>query len=288
LPGPLFRADPWAPGACEGLEEVDDVLLLGTGLTAIDTVVSLVGTGFKGRIMALSRRGLAPRAHSETGPQVGTVARPDERGSWLLRHVRRRNKQVGWRAAVDELRPHVQTLWRLHDPEAQSRFLRHLRPWWDVHRHRLAPQVAAKIATLEAEGRLRFAAGRVIAVEEGDGLAQITWRPRGHDAVASAGFGRIIACTGPEGDIRRVADPLLRALLDDGLIRPDHHALGIDVDRVGRAIGMDGNAGRPIFAVGPLTRGEAWEITAVPDIRRQVWDLARRLTNSHWVAGEGL
>lgn len=288
LPGEFLAGDPWAPAALDGLDEAGHVLLVGTGLTAVDVALTLDREGYGGRITALSRRGLRPRAHAESGPKIGPVERPSTRGSLLLRAIRRRARDGGWRAAVDELRPHVQDLWRAHSAEEQRRFLRHARPYWDVHRHRLAPEVDARIAELEGAGRLRFVAGELIGAEPQGRRAAVDLRRRGGGLVDRIVVDRIINCTGPNGDLRRAPDRLIRQLLREGRIRPDVHRLGLDVGPVGRV--RDG-AGRPhdrLFAVGPIAKGEAWEIVAVPDIRRQVWSLARFLANAHWVGGEGL
>lgn len=287
LSGDVLRADPWGPAAIEDLAPDAHVLLVGTGLTAVDVAISLDQSGFKGQITALSRRGLIPHAHAAEGPHVRPVSRPAERGSWLLRHVRRRAGGVGWRHAVDELRPHTQSLWRLHDKAGQARFLRHLRAWWDVHRHRLAPAVAEHVARL-TQGRMTVAAGRIVTAREEKGRVEIAWRGRGEDALRTLTADRIILCTGPEGDITRCDNVLLNALVEQGLARPDAHRLGLDVDHGARLIGRDGRAHDALFAVGPMTKGAEWEIVAVPDIRRQVWSLARALTNTQWVGGEGL
>ena len=288
LSAPVLVENPWGAGATEGLEGVEDILLVGTGLTAVDVVLSLDKAGYRGRITALSRRGLEPRPHALVGPVVGKVARPEARGSHLLRALRQRSAEVGWRHAIDELRPHTQSLWRLHDTAAQARFLRHLRPWWDVHRHRLAPPVAERIAALKAEGRLRFVAGKLISAEQVEGRAHVRWRPRGQERIETLAAGRVITCIGPEGDLARCAHPLLRGLLDRGLVRADAHRLGLEVDHIGRLVDAAGRRQDRLLAVGPITKGEAWEIIAVPDIRRQVWDMARYLTHAHWVGGEGL
>jgi uncharacterized NAD(P)/FAD-binding protein YdhS len=285
---PRHFADPWAPGVLDGLEDLEHVVLLGTGLTAADMIVSLTRAGFKGRITALSRRGLKSRAHAETGPVFARVTEPDARGSWLLRSVRRRADAIGWRGAIDELRPHTQHLWRRHDTAAQQRFLRHLRPYWDVHRHRLAPDVAAQIRALEDAGRLSFRAGKLLSAEQDGGALRLQWRPRGHEDVESLVADRVINCTGPQGALTEAVDPLVRDLVAQGRVRADVHRLGFDVDRLGRVCNTAGEPQESLMAVGPLTKGEAWEIIAVPDIRRQVWDLARVLGNAHWVGGEGL
>jgi uncharacterized NAD(P)/FAD-binding protein YdhS len=250
LSGDVLRADPWGPAAIEDLAPDAHVLLVGTGLTAVDVAISLDQSGFKGQITALSRRGLIPHAHAAEGPHVRPVSRPEERGSWLLRHVRRRVGEVGWRHAVDELRPHTQSLWRLHDKAGQARFLRHLRAWWDVHRHRLAPAVAEHVARL-TQGRMTVAAGRIVTAHEENGHVEIAWRGRGEDALRTLTADRIILCTGPEGDITRCDNVLLHALVGQGLARPDAHRLGLDVDHGARLIGRDGRAHDALFAVGP-------------------------------------
>lgn len=283
-----YFPDPWSSTATQGVDSLEHVVLLGSGLTASDVIVSLHGAGFSGRITALSRRGLQPRAHADVGPVVSPPSRPEARGSWLLRQVRERAANVGWRAAIDELRPHTQHLWRGHDEPAQRRFLRHLRPYWDVHRHRLAPSVAGQIDEFKQSGRLEFVAGKLLGARPHGTRLLLDWRPRGEDETRTMMADRVINCTGPEGALARADHPLLRDLVRQGRLRADPHQLGLDVDRSGRAFDTAGMPQDRLFAVGPITKGEAWEIVAVPDIRRQVWDLARYLGNAHWVGGEGL
>lgn len=288
LPDTVHFADPWREGAIEGLADSDHVVLLGSGLTAVDVILSLDRARFGGRITALSRRGLKPRAHAESGPVASPTSEPEASGARLVGAVRKRAEAIGWRTAVDELRPHTQHLWRRHDEAAQRRFLRHLRPYWDIHRHRLAPAAAERIAALEAAGRLVFVAGKLARAERAEGGVRLHWRPRGADREEALLANRVIGCIGPEGDVAQANDPLLRDLLAQGRARPDVHRLGLDVEQSGRLRDASGQPQDRLFAVGPLTKGEAWEIVAVPDIRRQVWDLARYLANAHWVGGEGL
>lgn len=287
LPSDLYAADPWAEDATAGLGERDTVLILGTGLTMVDVALRLVDEGFAGRIVALSRRGLLPHRHAEQQPFEPVAERPEPRASALLRAVRRRAEEVGWRNAVDELRRFTQPLWRAADHAARARFLRHLRPWWDVHRHRLAPQDADRIAALVASGRLRVEAGATRSAAPDGGVLRVAWRRRrGGDGVMRVR--RTINCTGPQGNLAAAADPLLRNLTRAGIIRPDALGIGIDVDASSRTIAADGTPNHRLHAIGPMTRGAFWEIVAVPDIRQQVWALARRLSNAHWVGGEGL
>ena len=287
LPPGVFASDPWSKDVAEGLTDRDQVLVIGTGLTMIDIALLLDARGFRGKILALSRRGLIPRAHARTeASRLDQRPSPDAVG--LLRHVRARADHVGWRAAVDELRPYTEGLWAAAELNERERFLRHLRAWWDVHRHRVAPQVAAKIRTMVEAGRLKIVAGKLVDIStHGDG-ACVRYRERAQDGIAALQVRRIINASGPQGDLLRTEDPLLRRLLERGLIRPDPLHIGLDVTQQSEVIGRDGVSFPTLLAIGPMTRGTFWEIVAVPDIRRQTWAVARKLSNAHWVGGEGL
>jgi uncharacterized NAD(P)/FAD-binding protein YdhS len=269
--------DPWGPGGTEAIarlaKQAGDLLLLGTGLTMVDVALSLDDSSFAGRITAVSRRGLVPRAHEEPASPPLEAPPPTELPA-LMRHVRSLRP---WRAAVDSLRPHSIALWRGFTPAERSRFLRHVRPWWDVHRHRIAPPVAARIAALREAGRLEVLAGRVR--QDGD---SVTIARRGGGEVRRR-FAAAINCTGPEGAVARVEDPLVRQLLASGRARPDPLGAGLDVDEGSHLIGADGIPSPHLFAVGPPTRGAFWEIVAVPDIRNQVREVARAID----LLGEG-
>jgi uncharacterized NAD(P)/FAD-binding protein YdhS len=274
--GDRLLDNPWGPRARTAIEDAAarqlDVLILGTGLTMVDVVLSLDSAGHQGRILAVSRRGLVPRSHEQhdSAPVDWNelpAGKPREMIAWL----RERSGTAGWRAAVDSLRPHSQALWQSFGTKQKANFLRHARPWWDVHRHRIAPEVAQRLSELMDTGRLSVIAGRLVGVEhQGDDGLEVTIRKRGRDTPEPPQrFGYLFNCTGPLGEISRTADPLLRQLLDDGAARPDALAIGLDVDGRSRA----GPAER-LWALGTLTKGRYWEMIAVPDIRQQAADVA--------------
>jgi uncharacterized NAD(P)/FAD-binding protein YdhS len=279
--GDAWIGDPWSDLRVEGLGEDDTVVLIGTGLTAVDAILTLDALGYGGRILAISRRGLAPRAHEPREPMVAPREALPSNCVALLRRIRRRSEEVGWRSAVHELRTITQGLWRGASEAERRRFLRHLRPWWDVHRHRIAPAVGAAVDRLQRAGRLRFAAGKIVAVAPAPGGARIDWRVRGTDRVETIHAARIVNCTGPELDIVRAGEALFDALLVAGRIRPDPCRIGIDTDpdSLG-AIAKDGRVSRTLFVIGPPTKGAFWESIAVPDIRVQTDALAKRLAVS--------
>jgi uncharacterized NAD(P)/FAD-binding protein YdhS len=264
--GRRYIANPWGEDARAAVRDLaasgGDALLVGTGLTMVDLVLSFDAAGHRGNILALSRRGLIPRAHAdfESAPVERNEVPGGLRAIW--RWLRTRSAEVGWRAAIDSLRPHSQTLWQSLDQDEQERFLRQGRPWWDVHRHRIAPEVAATIARMVAEGRLQLMAGRILSVsEQANGLG-VEVRRRGAESARDMNFAYAFNCTGPLHSIDRTRDPLLRSLLDEGSVTSDRLGIGLDVDQNSRA-------GERIWALGPLTKGRFWEIIAVPDIREQ-------------------
>jgi len=270
-----YAANPWSPDAIEGLTGDEPVILLGAGLTMVDVAIALDAQGHRGPILAISRRGLAPRRHVGPMRQADGRSLPDVPLSHRLATVRRRADVIGWRGAVDELRPATQALWRRASLEDRRRFLRHLQPWWDVHRHRMAPTVADWFEARLAAGRLALAAGRILAVEPAAQGVRVVWRRRGarDDEVRDAA--RIINCTGPGVALSRRTGPLLRGLIESGAARPDPLGVGLDVNLDGRLIDARGKPNPRLFALGPITRGAFWEVTAVPDIRNQVADLSR-------------
>jgi uncharacterized NAD(P)/FAD-binding protein YdhS len=267
--GKRFIANPWGAEARAAVEQLAQsggaALLIGTGLTMVDLVLSLDAAGHRGRIVALSRRGQVPRAHADFDPApVDSTEVPKGKVAALWRWLRKRSAEVGWRAAIDSLRPHSATLWHSLGVEEQRRFLRHARPWWDVHRHRIAPDVAATVTRMVAEGRLEVIAGRILAARERGSALDVEFRRRGASKVQRMAFDFAFNCTGPLHSIGRTRDRLLRSLLDSGAARPDALGIGLEVDSRSRVAGVD-----RLWALGPLTKGRYWEIIAVPDIREQ-------------------
>ncbi|MBC9876597.1 NAD(P)-binding protein [Bradyrhizobium sp. INPA01-394B] len=278
------HAEPWASPADAGIETKATVLILGTGLSMVDYVLSLLRCGHQGRIVALSRRGLLPRAHRRVDPmrfaeseipfgaEIGTLLR------WFRRRIERHVAEGGdWRGAIDAIRPFTQRLWYELPMSSRRRFLEHARAWWDVHRHRTAPEVEARIAEALAMGRLTVIAGKLAAVTPNAGGALVRYRRRGQAETSELQVGAIIDCTGIVRDPRASTNPAVRSLLDEGLARIDPLRIGIDVTRDCAIVNRDGSPSRRLYAVGPLTRAAFWEIIAVPDIRQQCAELAARL-----------
>lgn len=271
-----YVADPWRWNPRTAPPGEGPILLLGSGLTMIDAALSLDRLAPGRPLIALSRRGLTPREHQGAPPSSLPVPpaaslSPVQALAWL----REAAKRHGWRTAIDAARPASQDLWRGWSLKRRAAFLRHARAFWDVHRHRLSPQVAEQVAWMRADGRLRVLAGKLERVDvfEG-GRAGLVWRPRGETDTWRLEADLVVNCTGPSADVERSTEPLLVALAGRGLIRADPLRLGLDIDAGHRVVHAQGRPHRTLFAVGPITRGALWEINAVPDIRVQAVQVA--------------
>jgi uncharacterized NAD(P)/FAD-binding protein YdhS len=283
--GPLYRPDPWAANGLADLDRTAPVLLIGTSLTIVDVTVSLLAAGHTGPIHALSRRGLLPHRHGgRPAPSAGAPGPVPTSVTALTRHLREHAARVtaaggSWHSVVDDMRPFTQDVWQMMPTPDRRRFLRHLRVWWDIHRHRIAAPVGERIDAARASGQLRTYAGHVQHFAPSAGGVDVTYRPRGTDRRETIFAARVINCSGPSADYDRIQDPLIRNLLRDGTVRPDRLRLGLDVTNACALLNREGAISRRLFAVGPVTKGLSWEITAVPDIRRQCEVLAHHLAS---------
>jgi uncharacterized NAD(P)/FAD-binding protein YdhS len=262
------------------------VLLAGTSLTAVDIATELLHKGHTGQIIAVSRRGLLPRSHGPiAAASEGFVHALPSSLREIVRYVRKisANDPRGdkWRRAFTELRGIAPSLWRSWSVTERRRFLRHVRPFWDVHRHRLAPRVHGKIERALASGQLVVVRGRVDAIEQHptrDAL-RVSIR-RGHGTQVFD-VSRLVNCTGPEAHPGKASNPLLQSLIGDQAARPDALGLGLAVDSESRVIASNGSAHPSLFAVGSLTRGSRWEVTAIPEIREQANGVIRRVLHDY-------
>jgi uncharacterized NAD(P)/FAD-binding protein YdhS len=276
---------PWEEPSSWNTAPDSTIVIVGTGLTMVDAALSLSESGHRGPIVALSRRGLLPQAHRRIEPALIAAAElpPSAKLApflhWLRARARDEMRRGGdWRSVIDGLRPHTQAIWRAMPIETRQRFLEHARPWWDIHRHRMGPEVERKIQSLLARGQLRILSGRLVEVNpEGDG-ASVAIRQRGTKLEFRLEVSRIVSCRGLTSDPRRSANPLVAQLLAEGYARVDPLGIGLDIDGDCALIDARGRSSDCVFAVGPMSQAAFWESIAIPDIRLQAASLARRLT----------
>ncbi|QJI29669.1 NAD(P)-binding protein [Pseudomonas sp. ADAK18] len=277
--------DPWDVSAMTQLDPQSTVLIIGSGLTMVDAVVSLEQAGHRGPIEIFSRHGLLPHVRRQPPSWVDFLAEDHSIRSprQLLREVRRQcraalDQGIDWQAPLDTVRAHIGRLWSQARESEKRQFVRHVRPWWESHHHRSPPLSAELVARLHGEGRLRIQAASFKGLEPSEaGEVSIRLRRRGEQQSMLVTGAALINSSGIEYDWRRVARPLPRQLLARGLIQPGPLALGIAADVSGAVLDAQGHVSQRLFAMGPPLRGMWWESTAVTDVASQAKALAVRL-----------
>ncbi|WP_158636518.1 FAD/NAD(P)-binding protein [Luteimonas marina] len=287
LPGHLRHegmrlAEAWDYDAVRGIAPDADVCILGSGLSMVDAALSLAQAGHRGRIRVLSRHGLMPLPHTRTGSQhgdgVADLLPLGVRARW--RRLRQRIDEVvaagePWQWSFDRLRHHGEALWRSLDDGERRRFLRHAVRYWDIHRHRIAPQVAAMLERLQASGQLDVIAGRLRSITAApEGGSCVHHRPRhgARDHMLHADW--IINATGVETNIDLRPGELLQALRERGLIIPGPQGIGIATTGIGHAIDRRGRPDPRLMALGAMRIGDLWESIAIPELRVQARQIA--------------
>lgn len=276
LPG--YLPNPWDLAAIRALPDDAVVVIVGTGLTAIDTAITLLADSPRRRAVMVSRHGLLPHAHIEqqSTAWVSDVPTGPLSADGIAAFVRgqveaARAHGVDWRNVVDGLRPATQSIWGRLDLDERRRFLATYVRDWEVRRHRMAPEVAERIRSYRRDGRLTVLDGGLASVETRGPRSAVRLAGLPDPVVADA----IVNCTGPLTDLDRTTDPLLQALRSRGLVAPDPLRLGLDSTTDGRVVGADGQVVPGLYAVGPPRKGTLWESTAIPEIRTQAAEVAR-------------
>lgn len=269
---PKFVPDSTAPGALDVVTPEDRVLIVGMGLTGADVAAVLERKGHRGAITMISRRGLSARGRLPTGMEAlsGEFLDPPETTALgLVRRVRRAVKEAAdegltWRAVFDKIRGQGQEVWA-HLPDSERRKLvARLRPFWDVHRFRTAPQVETVLNALEAQGILRRLAASVVSAESGESI-RVRLRKRG-GAIEDLEVDAVVAATGPAHQDALSRQPVLADLAAQGLLKLDSVGLGLACDRRGRALDREGRPVETLFVAGPLARGTFGELMGLPQV----------------------
>jgi hydroxyacylglutathione hydrolase len=284
--------DPWRADGLQGIGTHESVTILGSGLTALDCTLALSDLGHQGSIRMVSRHGLLPLDHSPTVGSRQTRLEPErvvgETARTLLHNVRRcartfdGHSDSGWREVIDGLRPLTATLWGDLPLDERQRFMRHVSRYWEIHRHRMAPDAASVISQMRARGQLRVSPGRLLGVVADDDGLSLTVKAKegGHTAVQRWTSDWLINCTGPERDVCAGGDPLLTRLTAGGTLAPGPLGMGVDADENGRVRDREGRGVDWLWAIGALLRGRVFETTAIPEIRSQAQDLAAQVLKS--------
>jgi uncharacterized NAD(P)/FAD-binding protein YdhS len=271
-----FQQDPW--DLPKTLTAEQSVLIVGNGLTMADAASALSRHADRvPTLHTISRRGLIPKpqtafhADAMRGSGEALLAQTHSLRRLLqaCRGMAREVERLGgdWREAVAYIRSHVPGLWRQLPEAERRRFERHLHVHWDVYRHRLPPQLMARLETLRRSGKLRINAGRIQHVVPCGDQLQVSWRPRGTNAVTALTVDLVVNATGPNYAIKRSVEPFLVSLREAGFVSSDALNLGIRTARFGACVDADGRASQDLYYLGPMLRADHLDATAAAELR---------------------
>jgi uncharacterized NAD(P)/FAD-binding protein YdhS len=254
-----------------------DVLLLGSGLTAIDALLTLTERGHRGRITLLSRHELLPAAHVKAQAFPPLEPPYPETARRLIRalrsHVGAKPDAPSWQGFMNAMRPKWQEVWHSLPADERRRFIRHGAAIWNVHRYRMAPRIATRLQDLSGVAVMQGKLRRIFLA--GDAKLAVGVTSRGKQTRLLVNY--LVNCSGPNSDPAKTHDPLIENLVASRLVRTSPAGAGLDVDENDRVVNQNGSTHRTLFAMGALTKGRWWEITAIPEISRKADRIALNL-----------
>lgn len=237
------------------------VLVIGAGLTALDIWKRLEGNESL-TITFLSRHGLLPLPHDSITqnlklPQLAGMSPLQIFQALRCIHVSGPNS---WAAIADQVRSQAQRIWTCWTDIERQRFLRHLKSYWEVIRHRTPITLHQEVKDAMTEGRLHLLAGRVAGMSEELGQIKITYRDRNANVLRELSVDWIFLATGLS--------------IHQSLLRPDEIP-GVYPCPYG--FGYINETAARLWTIGPASKSTFWEITAVPDIRDQARAIAEEI-----------
>jgi uncharacterized NAD(P)/FAD-binding protein YdhS len=284
-----YIQNPWRVDIFTSLSDNDTVFFIGTGQTTVDLAISLYMRKHKGRIIAISRRGLLPMAHKgfEVYNSFYEEIKDHKNILEMFKIVRKHLENaerigIDIRAVIDSLRPDTQRIWMGLPPDEKSRFMRHVFRYWEIIRSRIPPESQAIIDQMISSGQLKIIPGRLSDLREKSNCMEVYYTPRGDTRFHTEEAHLVVNCIGPEVDIEKVDHLLVTNLLKRGLIRPGPAKLGIDALPNSAIVGKGGGVSEVLYTLGSTMRGVLWEVLAVPDIRVQAETLAQLFLEENW------
>lgn len=279
---PKYIHNVWDPQAYQHISETDELLIIGTGLSMVDVALRFFTDGHRGRISAISTRGLLPAVHKLGYEYPGFIGelngskRITEIFTCVRRHIDLASSNGSdWRAVIDSLRPHTQELWRGLPTSEKRYFMQHLSRYWNAARHRMAPEAAAAIDEMQQSGRLRILKGRLRNITHDGDKFLVNHVVNGEINYLEPDA--IFNCIGSQANFRHVESSLIQSLLRKGAVRCDELSLGLDATPEGVLLDSEGVPSPVLRTLGTALKGVLWESTAIPEIRQQAEALATRL-----------
>lgn len=278
-----YFQNPWGEKVFEKLTD-NNILLIGSGLTMVDLVLSLFQRNYHGKVYVISPHGYIPRVHEKTQDypyffDENNLPETVKHAFKIIKNeIKKAEKQgISWHSVVDSIRPFTQKIWLNFSTEEKNKFMKYLRHRWGVLRHRMAPQVSEIFNSLLKNKQIEIFAGKIISFDESENNIKVVFKNRKSNNIQEIRVEKVINCTGPESDITRIDDQLIKNLLEKKLIKPDSIKLGIDASPTGNILNENNEVEKNFFTIGNNLKGVLWESTAVPELRQQSYILALEL-----------
>lgn len=283
---PNYFRNPWTAESVKGTPEHLPVLIIGNGLTMVDTVLGLAEQDFKGEIYSISPNGFNILPHRHNGLTYSKLTEELTGDLTLFDLVKLVNKHikavreygVSAEPVIDSLRPRTQKIWQSLPDKEKALFMSRLRHLWGVARHRIPLHSHDKIQQLRIDGNLHINSGKIINMEESGDFIRIEYFDRKDNEMKTIKVSRVINCTGPETDLMRLEQNFLKNCFLKGILKQDKFKLGIVADTESfQVISAGGQPHSNLFTIGSNLKGELWESTAVNELRVQAKKLAGAL-----------
>ncbi|MBE7443141.1 MAG: FAD/NAD(P)-binding protein [Flavobacteriales bacterium] len=282
-----YVSNPWNGENLSKIKPHDTLLVIGTGLTMVDQVMSITKhTNFRGNIIALSRRGLLPLPHGDAPifhllPTIDfTKVSFFELYQFIKNEVKRAESQgLNYRCVMECIRPHLDSIWKNLSISDKKQFINHFKPYWEVHRHRIPASSADYLKQLQEKGILELIAGRILSADITNDKFEVKITPKGKSETFTLKTDWIIYCTGSQLNYKSINSPLYKSLINKGYLTSAAFDFGLNTADIGFGIDSNGIISNDLILIGPTAKGNNfWEITALKEIRQQIRTIVHQIT----------
>ena len=287
---PHYFQNPWMADSVKNIQNTRPILIIGNGLTMVDTVLSLLEEGYNGKIYTLSPNGFNILPHRHNGLKYNALTDELQEKMTLTdlftltkKHIQAvRTYGVSAEPVIDSLRPYSQKIWRSFTESEKRVFMNRIRHLWGVARHRIPLNSYDKLQQMRINSKLHVISGEIRAMEEIEGHIEVAFINKRKNTIECIGVSRVINCTGPESNIQLLQNSFLTSCLRKGIITQDSLKLGINAcPETFHIYNAESKLQESLFTMGSTLRGILWESTAVGELREQAALLAKQLISAH-------
>jgi uncharacterized NAD(P)/FAD-binding protein YdhS len=279
-----YFQNPWKIEAITNFEPDLDILIIGNGLTMVDTTLGLVENHFQNKIYAVSTNGfnVIPHLHNNIAYTFDlNLEDPNFSLTYLVQKVNAEVKKLSKlgitsEPVVDALRSKTQEIWKKITVAEKKSFMRHLRHIWGASRHRIAPHIYRKMQNFRMNKKLDVIAGAIHKISDVGTHLEVMLFNKKSNKFKTIKVSRIINCTGPQSNLKESENYLLHKLFIEGLLSQDELNLGTRIDLKTYEILDSNNKKVPcLYTLGVNLKGELWESVAVPELKVQAKEVAQ-------------